>query len=90
MVTLGMDVDEVERVGHALISQAGAIEHLISTVEGLVNSAHGAWHGNDSNQFLQWWSSQHRPALQHAKDAIHGLGQSAINNANEQRTVSGH
>jgi uncharacterized protein YukE len=87
---LGMDVDEVERVGHSLNQQADAIGHLISTVEGLVNSAHGAWQGNDSNQFLEWWHSQHRPALQQAEQAIRGLGQSAVNNAQDQRAVSGH
>jgi uncharacterized protein YukE len=85
-----MDVDEVERVGRSLKDQAHAIDHLISTVEGLINSAHGAWHGNDSNQFSDWWNSQHKPALHHAREAIDGLGQAALNNATEQRSTSGH
>ncbi len=90
MARMGMDVDLVDGIGKQLKQQAHAIETLIRTIEGLINNAVHAWDGNDSRQFHDWWVSQHRPALTNIAHAIDGLGTSAINNANEQRSVSGH
>jgi len=55
-----------------------------------VTQAQDVWKGHDAEQFAGWWHDQHMPALSHAQQAIDGLGTSAINNANEQRQVSGH
>lgn len=89
MARLGMDPDVVERIGTQLKSQADQIDGVISAIEGLIGEARAAWEGPDSQQFNDWWNSQHRPALTNARDAISGLGQSAMNNAADQRTVSG-
>jgi uncharacterized protein YukE len=85
-----MDPDVVEQIGQRLKAQAQQIEGVIHAIEGLVTEAMHAWEGPDSQQFHEWWNSQHRPALTSAQQAIDGLGTSAINNAHDQRAVSGH
>lgn len=90
MVMWGMDVQEIRNVGAQLKTQAGQIEQVISTIDGLISTAIGNWTGTDADQFQDWWNSQHKPALTNAKNAIEGLGQSALNNASEQESVSGH
>lgn len=90
MARMGMDVTEVRNVGNQLKNQANEIQNVITQVEHLITHAISVWEGNDANQFHDWWNSQHKPALIHVKDAIDGLGQSALNNAQEQENVSGH
>lgn len=88
MAQVGMDIEQIRSVGAQLKGQAGQIEGVISAIEGLISQAIGNWTGNDANQFQDWWNSQHRPALQAAREAIEGLGQSALNNADAQEQVS--
>jgi uncharacterized protein YukE len=86
---VGMDVEQVEKLGHSLQSQAHAIEQVITAVNHLVAHSQEIWKGHDATQFHEHWNAQHRPALQHVREAVQGLGQSALNNAREQREVSG-
>lgn len=88
MAQVGMDVEAVTGLGHQLQNQADAINQVIATVDGIVSQLEGAWQGNDARQFADWWNSQHKPALHNAEEAVRGLGQSAINNANDQAAVS--
>lgn len=90
MARMGMDVDAVEQIGKALQSQANALGDLIRQMDGSVNHLPSIWEGKDANDFVQVWWPQHRKALQAAQQQVHGLGQSALNNASEQRNVSGH
>lgn len=90
MAIEGMDVEQVRNIGHQLQQQGHAINSVISTVDRLINEAESVWKGNDATQFRDWWTSQHRPHLVQVEQAIAGLGQSAINNAQEQANVSGH
>ena len=85
---VGMDVEAVEGIGRQLKSKSGEIESLIQAIQGLVGQAEASWKGKDSTEFKNWWDSQHKPALLRLKEAIDGLGQSALNNATEQRSVS--
>jgi len=85
----GMDVAEVDSIGHQLQGQADEIEKVIGRINGLVAQLQGVWHGKDAQDFEGWWHNQHQPALRAAHDAIHGLGQSAINNARDQQAASG-
>jgi uncharacterized protein YukE len=84
----GMDVDQVTRIGHQLNAQGDQIDHVINAINGMVQSLAGVWHGKDATEFESWWNNQHRPGLQAASHAIHGLGQSALNNAAAQTQVS--
>ncbi|GAA4076061.1 WXG100 family type VII secretion target [Nocardioides kongjuensis] len=90
MTRMGMDPDLVENIGNRLKTQAGQIQQAIHDIDGLVNEAMAAWEGKDAQDFHGWWTQQHRGALTSAQHAIDGLGTSAINNAHEQRQVSGH
>jgi len=87
---VGMDVEQVEKLGNSLKNQAHAIEQVINAVNHLVTHSQEIWKGHDARQFNEHWTAQHRPALQRVRDAVQGLGQSAMNNAREQRDVSAH
>lgn len=90
MARMGMDVDQVESIGHQLKNAASNINNLITSIDHLVNEALANWEGKDATDFHGWWNSQHKPALQSAEQAVDGLGQSALNNAAAQRSVSGN
>ncbi len=90
MAMVGMDVEQVNNVGHQLQGQSDAVSQVISHVEGLIRQAEGVWKGGDADGFRDSWESHYKPAMLQVQHALHGLGQSAINNANEQRNVSSH
>ncbi len=71
------------------MNQGNAIQSVVSAVDGIVNALESAWKGPDATEFQGWWEMQHRPALINAESAIHGLGQSALNNAQQQISASG-
>jgi WXG100 family type VII secretion target len=89
-LTHGMNVDQVENLGRQLKGKANEIDGLTNAINGLVDQLQTTWKGHDASEFKGWWDSQHRPALQRLREAIDGLGQSALHNASEQRQVSGH
>ena len=89
-LTHGMNVDQVENLGRQLQGKGDEIDALMNAINGLIDQLQTEWKGQDATEFKGWWDSQHRPALQALRDAIKGLGQSALNNASEQRQVSGH
>lgn len=84
----GMNTDEVDRIGGQLMTQADQIGQVMGAIDGLINQAESNWQGKDAQEFKQWWMTQHKPALAKAQEAVHGLGQSAKNNASQQRTAS--
>ncbi|MBK8729624.1 MAG: WXG100 family type VII secretion target [Tetrasphaera sp.] len=83
-----MDVDEVERVAAGLHQQSQALHQSMTAIEKLVTQAVHAWEGQDSKQFMDWWNSQHKPAINRASEAIEGLSRAAKQNADAQRRVS--
>jgi WXG100 family type VII secretion target len=88
MPRMGMDVEVVEQSGRQLKSQAAAIGNLISQIDKVVHGLTGAWDGQDAQTFVNQWWPQHKKSLAAVQHEIEGLGQSALNNANEQRDVS--
>jgi uncharacterized protein YukE len=83
-----MNVEEVERLGKQLQgTYAAEIRRFMSEIEKLVNNTNGIWIGKDGNDFRSWWPAK-RNALRAIAEDLHGFGQSALNNASEQRTVS--
>jgi uncharacterized protein YukE len=84
--THGMNVAEVKALGAQLQKMAGQIEGILSALNGKVNST--TWVGPDATKFKQQWWPQHMNSLKKVKDDLHGFGQSAINNANEQEQVA--
>lgn len=90
MARLGMDVDAVEGIARQLQSLADQISSLESQINGKVQQLPGIWEGKDAQVFVTQWWPQHQKALKAAAEAVKGLGQSALNNASEQRSVSSH
>jgi WXG100 family type VII secretion target len=90
MAIVGLDVGAVEQLGHNLKSQAEAIQSVINAVNSLVQHSQEIWKGSDATEFHGWWEQQHRPALDHVRQAVEGLGQSALNNASQQAEASRH
>lgn len=88
MARMGMDVDLVEQSGRQLKSQASQINGLVGQMDRLVNGLTSVWDGPDAQRFVNDWWPQHRKSLIAAQQQIDGLGQSALNNASEQRQVS--
>ena len=88
MTRLGMDVDQVESTGKELKARSQEIDALVTKVDGIVRKLPGVWDGPDSQQFVNEWWPEHRKTLVHVSTSVAGLGQSAMNNASEQREAS--
>lgn len=85
----GMDADAVARIGRQLQDEAAQVQRVLSEVASLVAEATGSWHGPDAKTFSSTWSDSHRPALVHVVRMLETMGGTALNNAAEQRRVSG-
>lgn len=86
-ITHGMNPDEVDRLGNDLQSIAGNVGSMIKQIEQKIAST--TWVGPDANTFKNQWWPGHRSSLSKIQSELHGFGQSAKNNASEQRQVSG-
>lgn len=87
-VTHGMNPDEVEALGQQLKQMASQISDICGQLNSKVNST--TWVGPDANMFKGDWWPQHQQHLNKVSQDLDGFGQSALNNASEQRNVSGH
>ena len=83
-----MDVGAVRTMGNRLQNHhAESIRGLMQEIEGMVNETSSTWVGQDAERFRGWWPEKRRALLAIADD-LHGFGQSALNNAQEQETAS--
>jgi uncharacterized protein YukE len=88
-ISHGMNIGEVRSLGGRLQSHyAESIRGLMREMEQLVNNTSTMWVGPDAEAFRSWWPEK-RAALTAIAEDLHGFGQSALNNANEQESVSG-
>lgn len=87
-ITHGMNPEEVEALGKELQTMA----EQVNTMCGQLSSKVGAttWVGPDATTFKGDWWPKHEAHLRAVANDLHGFGQSALNNASEQRNVSGH
>lgn len=88
MAREGMDVDAVEAIGRQLQGLADQIANVQGQINGKVQQLPGLWDGKDAQVFVQEWWPQHQKTLHAVAESVRGLGQSALNNAAEQRQVS--
>ncbi len=87
--THGMNAAEVEALGRRLQNDyAERLREIVNQVEKLVSATSSQWLGKDGNDFRSWWPAKRTRMLSMADD-LHGFGQSALNNASEQRHASG-
>lgn len=89
MTYAGMDVTAVEAAANQLKNCASRLDGLSADIGREVGKLPGVWEGQDSRQFVNDWWPKHKSTLASIAQAINGLGQSAWNNAQEQRTASG-
>lgn len=90
MARQGMDVDAVEAIGRQLQGLADQIKSLEGQINGKVHQLPSLWDGKDAQVFVNDWWPQHQKTLGTVAESVRGLGQSALNNASEQRQVSNH
>jgi uncharacterized protein YukE len=83
-----MNPDEVEGLGRRLRQAADQLNSIINELNSRVTST--TWEGPDARQFKGQWWPEHRQHLSATATALGGFGQSALNNATEQRNVSSH
>jgi uncharacterized protein YukE len=88
MTKMGMDVEAVESVGRQLKQSAASVESLVGGIDKTVSGLTGLWDGPDAQRFVQQSWPTLRKALVAAQSSVEGLGQSALNNASEQRESS--
>jgi uncharacterized protein YukE len=89
MARLGMDVDLVESASRDLKSRAMELNRVVQDIDRIVSNLLTIWDGPDASRFVNEWWPEHKRELIEAGSEIEGLGQSAWNNASEQRQVSG-
>lgn len=85
-VSHGMNLEEVRGLGTRLQNESENLRSLINMLNNAVQST--TWVGPDANEFKGPWWEGHRSQLMKIADDLHGFGQSALNNAQEQFDVS--
>ncbi|HET8930858.1 MAG TPA: WXG100 family type VII secretion target [Acidimicrobiales bacterium] len=89
-ISMGMDPTVVQNMGRQMQTIADNIQNtLIPQIDTLVQQIPSEWSGPDATKFQGWWQNEHRQHLNQVATDLHGLGQSALNNAQEQIDVSG-
>jgi uncharacterized protein YukE len=83
-----MDVELVEETGRSLKRAGESVGALVASIERTVNGLSSVWEGPDARRFVTEWWPQHKATLLAAGEKVAGLGQSALNNAAEQRGIS--
>ena len=88
MARMGMDVEAVESIARGIQGDAERLGELTASVEALVRRLPGLWRGSDATRFVEQRWPQHRTTLAAVQESVRGLGQSALNNAADQRAAS--
>lgn len=84
----GMDVEAVRDLARRLKVLGGEVSQLSTSVGMTSDQLRNVWRGPDVDRFIDTWHRSVRPNLQRVGDDIVGLGQSALNNAEEQNLAS--
>lgn len=88
-ISHGMSVEAVEEAGRLLQTRhAERLRALVAEIDRQVAACSATWIGPDAERFRGWWPEKRARAMAMAED-LHGFGQSALNNAAEQRSASG-
>jgi surface antigen len=85
-LTHGMNIDQVEELGRFLQGRASALEAIAKEIDGRVRGT--SWIGTDANRFQNQWWPEHRNRMTTMAETVKGFGQSALNNASDQRRTS--
>lgn len=83
---VGADIEQLQTLGVTLQAQAAEVRSIADLINRYLPGA--PWTGYKADVFRQQWWPQHQAQLRSIADGLHGLGQSALNNADEQRRTS--
>ena len=86
VIDAGMNIDEVRDLADQLKRASREIDAIVRVLNRQVPTS--PWKGPDSIRFRREWWPRHRTALQAIGTSLDGFGQSAANNAEEQRRAS--
>ena len=84
----GMDVEAVDDLGTKMKLRAEDISQIMNEINALISGSQAIWMGPDADRFRSDWESNLKNQLINVARAVDGAGQSAKNNATEQRDVS--
>jgi len=84
----GMDVEAVDDLGTKMKLRAEDITRMMNEINSLITGSRAIWMGPDAERFRSDWESNLKNQLTNVSTALDGAGQSAKNNASEQRDVS--
>lgn len=85
----GLDPQEVETLATRLSTQGKSLDQAVHSIDRVIQSLVHLWPGQDSQDFHQWWVSQHRPALQSSSQGIHTAVTTLRRQIAEQLRASG-
>lgn len=87
-VTHGMDPSAIEALGHRLQDHyAARVQDVATQLNSLIAQTSPQWVGPKGDLFRSWWPAKRAKLIAIAQD-LHGFGQSALNDAGEQRETS--
>ena len=84
----GMNVDVVENQARQLQHLAEQTKSLITKVDGEIARLAENWHGDDAKKFQTEWEGQHKASLTQSAQILDQMGQSAQQQASQQRQTS--
>lgn len=85
-ITHGMNIEDVRQTGRELQGKSQELQNIINGLQARVDGT--TWEGPDAQRFKNDWWPKHKQVLVNMVQELHGLGQSALNNAQEQENIS--
>jgi uncharacterized protein YukE len=84
----GMDVDQLQGLAKQIDSDAQALNNLVTTLTGVVDTLTLLWNGPVAATFEQDWQSKNRPALLAAYNTLRDLHTHLVSNISQQTSAS--
>lgn len=84
----GMNVDVVEQQARQLQQLAEQTKQLIQKIDGEVRRLAENWRGDDSKKFESEWEGQHKQSLTRSSQILEEMGQTATQQAQQQKQTS--
>ena len=88
MARLGMDADQVEKVGRELRALGEQVGAIAGSVDGLIAGIGAVWFGASGQRLQSDWRSTHRPHVVQGAESLRSLARTALANAADQRRTS--
>ena len=87
MSMYGANPEQLATLGRTLTNQIDAINQLMSTVDGVLNST--TWSGPARDRFVEEWNGSFKQALNRLNEAFDAAGRDCVARSNELQRVMG-